>query len=191
MAVKDQRPYDWRGKAFHLAWKLDRAHRAVHVLGSALEEGHPRSARRRHRTVCKVVASVAEEVKTLRSEQPPTNHLEEHEATGSTLVIRGSGSATDALDVMVHAMTTLSLTEQGDDADVLIGACIDAEWAYQDGTAIVKAASQAHGSSLSDLERAFDTEGEVTLRKRVTADRTAVRAISERVEQMDRPKKES
>lgn len=82
---------------------------------------------------------------------------------------------------MVEAMTTLSLTEEDDDTDVLIGACIDAARAYKDGTAVVKAAAQAHRPALRVLERAFDTQDEVALRKRVTADRATVQAISERV----------
>ena len=181
MALDEQRPYDWRGKAFHLAWKLDRAHAAAHVLGTTLDEGDPLAARRRYRAAREAVGSVAKEVKTFRCEHPPTEGLDERGATGPTLVIRGSWSATVALVVMVDAMTTLSFTHEVDDTDVLVGACIDAERAYEDSTAVVKAASQAYGSVLGNLARAFDTDGEVALRKRVTAGRAAVHAISERV----------
>ena len=176
----EQHAYDWRGKGFHLAWKLDRARNQVEDLGTALDKGDSRSVRRRFRSAHEAVRSVAKEVKTLHSEQPPTEHMEESAATGSTLVIRGSGAATVALDVMVDAMAALSATDDGGDTDVLVGACIDAEWAYEDSTAVVKAASRAQGSALNDLKRAFDTEGEVALRTRVTADRARVHAINER-----------
>jgi hypothetical protein len=191
MALEEQPAYDWRGKAHHLAWKLDRAHNAVQVLGTALDDGDPRSARRRYRAAREAVGSVADEVETFRSEQAPSELLEEQEAAGTTLVMRGSGSATVALDVMIDAMTTLSVTDEVDDTDVLIGACIDAERAYEDSTAVVKAASQAHGPALRDLERAFNTEGEVALRKRVTADRAAVHAINERVRRSERRENET
>lgn len=191
MALDEQRPYDWRGRAFHLAWKLDRAHTAAQILGTALDEGDPLATRRHYRAAREAVGSVAKEVKTLRCEQPPTEWLKEQGATGPTLVIRGSWSATVALAVMVDAMTTLSVTREVDDTDVLIGACIDAERAYEDSTAVVKAASQAYGSALGDLERAFDTEGEVALRKRVTAGRAAVHTISERVRRSRRRKSET
>lgn len=191
MTLEQQRSYDWRGRGFHLLWKLDRAHTAVQVLGTALDEGHSRSARRHYRAARSQVRSAAEEVKTLRSEQPSAERLGEQDATGSDLVIRGSGSATIALDVLVDAMATLSATNEVDDMDVLVGACIDAQRAYEDSTAVVKAASQAHGPSLRNLERAFDTEGEVALRKRVKADRAAVHAISERVGRSGRQNDES
>src|SRR5580692_3238910 len=99
-------PYErsWRGKADFVASKLDRAHAAVHVLGTALESGNTRTVRRHYRSVRKEVASVAREEKTLRTEQPSTASMPESTATGLTLAIRGSDAAAIALDVMVDAM---------------------------------------------------------------------------------------
>ena len=176
-------PYEqtWRGKAAFVASKLDRAHAAVDVLGAALEKGHSRSTRRHYRAARNEVVSVAQEVKTLCTEQPPPESLPETTGTGSTLAIRGSGAATIALDVMVDAMAGLTATEEDADTDVLIGACLDAEHVYADSAAVVKAVSSAHGSALTDLERAFDTEGEVALRKKVRAARAQVRDINKRV----------
>lgn len=182
MALEEQVPYDWRGRAFHLAWQLDRAHSAVQVLGEALEEGDRRSARRCFRSARESVGSVAREVKSLRSEQPSTKLSDEEALTGPALVLRGSGASVVALDVMVEAMAALSATQDVDDTDVLVSACIDAQRAYEDSTAVVKAASRAHGPALAALNSAFCTAGEVALRKRVTDGRVAVHAIKERVD---------
>ena len=176
-------PYEqsWRGKADFVVSKLDRAHAAVHVLGAALESGNTRTVRRHYRSVRNEVASVAREVKTLRTEQPSTASMPESTVAGSTLAIRGSDAAAIALDVMVDAMAVLTTTEVGAETDVLIGACIDAERVYEDSTAVVKAASHAHGSAIVDLEHAFDTEGEVFLRRRVEETRTRLHKAAERM----------
>jgi hypothetical protein len=176
-------PYEqmWRGKAAFVASKLERAHSAVEVLGTALEKGDTRTVRRNYSSARREVASVAQEVNSLRSEQPSTESMEDATATGSTLTIRGSGVATIALDVMVDAMAALTTVEDKEDTDLLIGACIDAERAYEDCTAVVKAVSRAHGPALGDLKRAFDTQGEVALRKRVRDARPRVHEVSDRL----------
>ena len=111
------------------------------------------------------------EVKTLRDEQPPTDDLDEPAVTRSALTVDGAGAATMALDVMVSSMVALSATEDEDASEVLIGTCIDAARLYEGSTAIVKAASQSHGSEVLDLKRAFDADGEAALRNRVVAAR--------------------
>ena len=181
MTLEQQVPYDWRGRAFHLAWQLDRAHSAVQVFGEALEEGDRRATRRCFRSARESVGSVAKEVKSLRSEQP-TEPGQEAALIGPALVLRGSGASVVALDVMIEAMAALSVTEDVDDTDVLVGACIDAQRAFEDSTAVVKAASGAHGPALAALNTAFGTAGEIALRKRVTDGRVAVHAIKERVD---------
>ena len=181
MAVDQPFPYGWRGGAALLAAKLDRAHSAVQVLGKELEAGDIRSARRSHDLAREAVVSVTKQVKAMRAEQPATEDLDEPVATGSALAVRGCGAATVALGVMVDAMGALVMTDDEGDTHVLIGACLDAEQAYDDSTAIVTAASQTHGSAMLDLKRAFDAEGEVALRRRVIAARTQVRDINERV----------
>ena len=110
-------------------------------------------------------------MKTLRDEQPPTEDLDEPAVTGSALTIDGAAAATMALDVMVSSMIAPSATEDEDATDVLVGVCIDAARLYEGSTAIVKAASQSHGSDVLDLKRAFDADGEVALRNRVVAAR--------------------
>jgi hypothetical protein len=173
----------WRGKAAFLASKLNRAHLAVHALAATLERGHTRLALRRYRSVREQIASLSEEVKAMRSEQPTKGPIDDDAtAEGSALAIRGSDAATIALDVMVDAMAALNMTDHGVDVDVLIGACIDAEQAFRDSVAIVQATSEAHGSAIRSLKNAFDTDGEIALRERVWNKRAAVQAINERAE---------
>ena len=168
MALDDQHSYDWRQRSIHLAWKLDRAHTAIDVLGAALEADDPMSARHAARSVHGDVGAVADEVKMLCAEQPPLERMNDPDTIGSTLAIGGSGVATIALDVMVGAMVALAATDDDDDdTDFLIGACVDAESAYEAGAAVVRAAPTIDGSAMLNLQRAFETEGEVALRKRV------------------------
>ncbi|HEY5024977.1 MAG TPA: hypothetical protein VII76_08380 [Acidimicrobiales bacterium] len=176
-----QRPYDWREKTVRLEWKLERAHLAMEDLGSALDEGDDVSTHHVARSAHEAVGSAAQAVKTLRAEQPPTERLNEPDAIGSTLAIGGSGVATIALDVMVNAIVALAATDNEDDTDFLIGACMDAESAYEVSTAVVQAASRMDGPAMLDLQRAFETEGGVALRKRVTMARPRVREITKRI----------
>jgi hypothetical protein len=178
MALDQQRPYDWREKTMHLAWKLDRAHSTVEDLGAALDEGDDSSAQQVLRSAHEAVGSAAEAVKTLHAEQQPTA-LDEPEAIGSELAIGGSGVATVALDVMVNAMLALAATEDDDDTDFLIGACVDAGNAYEVSAAVVEAAPLTHGTAMLNLKEAFETEG-VALRKRVSKARPRVLEIKER-----------
>jgi hypothetical protein len=166
-------PYEhvWRARAAFVSSKLDRAHSTVYLLGDTLENGDTRLARGPWHTARRAVDSVAREVKTLRDEQPPTEALDEPAVTGSALTVDGAGAATMALDVIVNSMVALSATEDEDATDVLVGACIDAAQVYEGSTAVVKAASQSHGSEVLDLKRAFDANGEVALRNRVAAAR--------------------
>jgi len=176
--------HKWRGQAAFIAEKLQRAHRAVHTLAGTLERGHTRLARRQYRSVREQLSSLSEEVGTMHSEQPPKGHMDDATAIGSTLAIRGSDAAAIALDVMLDAMTALNATGDGEHADLLIGACIDAEHAFEDSVAVVRATSMAHGSAIKSLKNAFDTDGEVALRERVRKERVAVRSINERVEML-------
>jgi len=181
MTLDQQPSYDWRQKSMHLAWKLDRAHEGVEALAAALEADDVRSARRAARSVHGDVGAVAEEVKRLRAEQPPLASMDDPDAIGSALTIGGSGVATIALDVMVGAMVALAVTDDADEeTDFLIGACVDAESAYEASTAVVRAVPRTDGPALLNLKRAFGTEGEVALRRRVVQARARVREINNR-----------
>jgi len=164
-----------------LACQLDSAHSAVEELGAALDQGDVAAARHMARSAHEAVGSVGQAVKTLRNEQPSPQALDEPDAVGSTLVIGGSGVATIALDVMVNAMVALNAIDDRDDTDFLIGACLDAESAYEVSAAVVSAAPAINGSAMRDLQRAYHTEGSVALQKRVLAARPRVREIRERV----------
>ena len=72
-----------------------------------------------------------------------------------------------ALNVMVSSMVALSVTEDEEATDLLVGDCVDAAQVYEGSTAIVKAASQSHDSEMVDVKRAFDAGAEV--RDRVAA----------------------
>ena len=181
MAVDlQQRTFDWRHQAVQLASQLERAHSTMEELGAALDKGDDTSARHIAKSAHDAVGSVGYAVKALRSEQPPRQQLDKPDAIGSTLTIGGSGVATIALDVMVTAMLALAATDDGDEADFLIGACLDAESAYEVGAAVVQAAPRRDEPEILDLRRAYDTEGSVALRKRVIAARHRVREISAR-----------
>lgn len=173
-----QRPFDWREKTMHLAWKLDRAHSAMEDLGTALDDGDIVSARHVARTAQEVVGSVAHAVKEMRDEQPASHAMNDTDAIALSLAIGGSGVAAIALDVMVNAMVALAATDEEDDTDFLIGACVDAESAFEVSAAVVKAAPRRGGPAIRDLQRAFETDGEVALRRRLTA---RVLEINERV----------
>jgi hypothetical protein len=103
--------------------------------------------------------------------------MDQATAEGSALAIRGSDAATVALDVMVEAMAALETDHDDQDADILVGACIDAQRTFEDSVAVVQATSRAHGSSITNLKKAFDTDGEVALRERLRRKRDSVRAI--------------
>ena len=182
MAVElHPRPYDWRNKTALLASELERAHATMEDLGAALDEGDDVSARHMARCAQDAVGAVGYAVKALRSEQPPAEQLDPPDAIGSTLAIGGSGVATIALDVMVSAMLAMAATDDSDDTDFLIGACLDAESAFEVSTAVVAAAPTGDGPKILDLYRADDTEGSVALRQKVITARPQVRAISRRV----------
>ena len=181
-----QHPYDWRKTAMHLAFQLERAHSAMEDLGAALEEGDDASARLNARSAHDAVGSVGHAVKTLHTQLPPAELLDEPDAIGSTLALGGSGVATIALDVMVSAMLALAATDDGDETDFLIGACLDAENAYEMSTAVVQDAPRRDTPAMLDLKRAFDTDGSVALRQRVITTRSRVREINERLKR-ERP----
>ena len=166
MTLSQPYEYAWRARAAFVSSKLDLAHSSVYFLGDALEKGDTRFARDLWHSARRAVDSVAREVKALRDEQPPTEDLDEPAVTGSALAIHGAGAATMALDVMVSSMVALSVTEDEDATDVLVGDCVDAARVYEGSTAIVKAASESRGSEMVDVKRAFDADGEVALRNR-------------------------
>ena len=160
-----QRPFDWREKTVHLASELERAHATMEELGAALDRGDESSVRTMARSAHDAVGSVGYAVKEFHRAQPPADQLDKPDAIGSTLAIGGSGVATIALDVMVSAMVALAATDDGDDTDFLIGACLDAENAYEVGAAVVAAAPNRDVPAMADLRRAYDTEGSVALRQ--------------------------
>ena len=175
------RSFNWREKTVQLTSELERAHATMEELGAALDRGDARTARDKARCAHDAVGSVGYAVKALHSEQPPAEQLDKPDAIGSTLAIGGSGVATIALDVMVTAMVALAATDDGEDTDFLIGACLDAENAYEVGAAVVAAAPHRDVPAMLDLRRAYDTEGSVALRRRVLRARPRVRAIRDRV----------
>jgi hypothetical protein len=179
--TQEDRPYDWRDAATRLVRKLDRAHGAIEELGSTLDKGDDVSTQHTVRCAHEAVESVAREVKTLREEIPPDAPLDEPDAVGSTLTLGGSGVATIALDVMVNAMVALAATDDNDETDFLIGACVDAGSAYEVSAAVVKAAPRRDGPAMADLQRAFETEGGIALRKKLIEARPRVREIHDRV----------
>ncbi len=176
-----ERPYRWHEQAVDLAGQLQRAHGTMEDLGAALDSGDGAAARHIAQSAHEVVGSVGLAVKTLRTLQPPVDHLDDRDAIGSTLAIGGSGVATIALDVMVNAMLALAATEDVRDTDFLIGACLDAESAYEVSTAVVQAAPTRDAEAMVDLQRAYDTEGSVALRRHVIESRPMVRAIHDRI----------
>ncbi len=180
MTLED-RPYDWRAAATHLVRKLARAHCAIEELGSTLEKGDEVSTQHTVRFAYEAVESAARAVKTMREELPPDAPLDEPDAVGSTLTLGGSGVATIALDVMVNAMLALAGTDDNADTDFLIGACVDAESAYEVSAAVVEAAPRRDGAAMADLQKAFDTEGGLALRRKLIEARPRVREIHDRV----------
>jgi hypothetical protein len=164
-----------------LVRKLDRAHCAVEELGSTLDKGDDATTQHTARFAYQAVESAAHAVKTMRAQIPPDAPLSEPDAVGSTLALGGSGVATIALDVMVNAMLALAATDDEDDTDFLIGACVDAGSAYEVSAAVVQAAPRRDGAAMADLQRAFETEGGVALRKKLIEARPRVREIHDRV----------
>ena len=178
--------FDWRESALDLAWKLNRAHNLVDALGTALANGDDVSAQRSEEAAHNAVYSVARRLEAVRSELSPDIAMTESDAVGSTLAIGGSGVATLALDVMVNAKVALAATDETDetdDADFLVRACADAENAYEVAAAVVKAVPSREGPAVMELRRAFETEGGIALRRKLTKARPRVREIYERVKQ--------
>src|SRR5579863_646097 len=109
-AMMEQETFDWRENALHLVWKLNRAHRLINDLGTALDEGNEKSAQRRAEVAQNAVNSVARALSAMRVEPSPEVVLAEPDAVGSALALRGSRVATVALDVKVNAMMALAGT---------------------------------------------------------------------------------
>ena len=172
---------DWRQNAIDLAWKLNRAHHLVDDLGTALANGDGASAQRIEEAAHNAVSSVARRLEAVRAELSPDVEMPESDAIGTTLAIGGSGVATLALDVMVNAKVALASADETDDAAFLVGACADAQSAYEVAAAIVEAVPSREGPDVMELRRAFDTEGGIALRRKLTKARPRVRAIYERV----------
>ncbi len=124
---------------------------------------------------------MARRLEAVRSELSPDVALTESDAVGSTLAMGGTGIATLALDVMVNATVALAATNETDDNDFLVRACADAENAYEVAAAVVGAVPTREGPAVMDLRRAFETEGGIALRRRLTKARPRVLAIYERV----------
>jgi hypothetical protein len=176
----DLQPYNWRNETSRVVWELDRAHSTLQDLSCALDEGDERSAQHTLQLAHDAVTSVAHSVKAMRAELPPDADSNEPEVVGSTLAVGGSGVATIALDVLVNAMVALSLTDDTNETDFLIGACVDAESAYEVSAAVLHAAPERQGAAMLELRRAFETDGGIALRKKLTRARPRVREIYER-----------
>jgi hypothetical protein len=182
-AMMEPMAFDWREKAFHLAWKLNRAHGLINDLGAALDEGDEKSVQRRADVAQNAVNSVARALSAMRVEPSPEVPLAEPDAVGSALTMGGSGVATMALDVKVNAMMALAATHDKSETDFLIGACLDAESAYEVAAAVVEAVPKRQGPAVMELRRAFETEGGIALRERLTKARPRVREIYQRARQ--------
>ena len=180
MAVDEHRPYDWRGGTVELVCRLDRAQSAVEDLGSALEQGDDDLARLIAHSALNAVGSVVDAVNTLRAERPPEAGLSEPDAAGSMLAIAGSGDASTALEVMVNAMVALAATDDEEDADILIGACVDAASAYQVGASVLEDAPSGNGAAIQDLKRAFDVERKAAFGPSLTTGRALAVEINQR-----------
>lgn len=176
----EHQTFDWREKASHLAWKLNRAHSLIEDVGTALDHGDEKSAQRRAEAAQNAVNSVARALRAIRAEPSPEIAVAEPDAVGSALAMRGSGVATVALDVKVNAMMALAATHDQGETDFLIGACVDAENAYEVAAAVVEAVPRREGSAVLELRRAFETEGGVALRQRLTQVQPRVREIYQR-----------
>ncbi len=172
--------YSWRDQTSRVAWELDRAHSTIEDLSVALDEGDELAAQQTLRLAQDAVTSAAHSVKAMRAKLPPDADSNEPEVIGSTLAVGGSGVATIALDVLVNAMVALALTDDTNETDFLVGACVDAESAYEVSTAVLQAAPVRDGAAMLDLRRAFETEGGIALRKKLTRARPQVRKIYER-----------
>ena len=183
MAVGQQHGfYDWRSGSRELVGRLDRARSAVEDLGDALEHGDDDSAHAMAHSALDAVGSVAVTVNSLSAQRPPEARLTESDATGSMLAIGGSEVANEALDLMVNAMVALAATDDdGDDADFLIGACLDAASAYQIGATALENAPKCSGEAIQDLKRAFDRHGETGLHERLARCRARAVAINQRL----------
>src|SRR5579863_4843233 len=176
-----QRPTtNWRKQAQYLVGQLNTAHSAVEALGAALDAGDIAAAKSTEITAYDAVAGAAQSAKRMRAEQVWTSDMDEMDVTGSILVIGGADVATVALDVMVNAMMGLTNTEDDDETDFLVSTSMDAEDAYEVGTAVVQAAPEWDEPELLDLESAFRTEGNRTLVTRVRAARLRVLSIKDR-----------
>jgi hypothetical protein len=172
--------FDWRERALHLAWKLNRAHGLIDELGTALDEGDEKSAEQRAEVAQNAVNSVARALSAMRVGPSPDVASPEPDAVGSALAMRGSGVATMALDVKVNAMMALAGTHDQSETDFLIGACLDAESAFEVAAAVVEAVPKKSGPAVMDLRRAFETEGGIALRTRLIEVQPRVREIHEK-----------
>jgi len=177
----DQQPFDWRENALHLAWKLNRAHSLIDDLGTALDEGDEKTVQRRAEVAQNAVNSVVRALSAMRAEPSPEVALAEPDAVGSVLAMGGSGVATMALDVKVNAMMALAGTQDESETDFLIGACLDAESAYEVAAAIVEIVPRRQGSAVLELRRAFETEGGIAIRERLSQVQPRVREIYQRL----------
>ncbi|HUO48489.1 MAG TPA: hypothetical protein VMU09_06620 [Acidimicrobiales bacterium] len=164
----------WRRQAAHLGVRLRRAHVAVHSVAATLDKGRPRAAGRRQAVARHHIESVAREIESLRGLRPAEGHEDETAAAGSSLALRSATAAALSLDVMLDAVVALGTAHGRHDTEVLIGACIDAEQGYAESVAVVRAAATAHGAAIRTLTQAFDTDGEVDLRRRLEQKRSAI-----------------
>jgi hypothetical protein len=171
----------WRAKAALLASNLDHTRMAVSGLETMLNHDEPPAAQRRRRSeIDQQLSALTGEVRALRAHQPPPPHADRGATLGLPLAIEGSETAALALDVMVDAITALHEVEDGLDTEILLGACIDAERAFEDATVILRATAYASGFDMVKLDQAFHTDGQSALRDRLISKGTDVETISRR-----------
>ena len=173
--------HDWRKETKHLAGELERAHDVVEAMGTALDEADDAGAKSVEAVAHDAVVIAAQSVKNLTTKQrQPSDNPGESDALGSTLAVAGGGVATVALDVMVNAMAALATTDDNDDTEFLVGASLDAESAYEVGTAVVQASTSADLQRMVNLQRTLDTGACRALRERLIRSRPRVQAMKER-----------
>jgi hypothetical protein len=177
MTTNRRTDHRWRRQAMHLGSKLRRAHVAVHSVAATLDKGHDRAARRRYAVARHQMDAVARDIEVLRAQRPDEPRgepVQDTASAGSMLAIRGAEAAAMALDVMLDAVVALGSETERHETEVLIGACIDAEQGYAESAAVVRAAAKAQDDGIRRLKMAFDTDGEIALRRRLKQKRSAI-----------------
>jgi hypothetical protein len=148
-------------------------------METSLNVDEPHWAQSRHRSELEdELSALTSEVKSMRDCRPSAT---DRATLGMALAVEGGEAASLALDVLLDAISALhGEAIDGLDAELLLGACVDAEQAYEASAATVLASAHAEGLDLVNLDRAFRTEGQVGVRERLRRKSTGVAAIAAR-----------